>query len=267
VSTSAEGINNAGDIAVNVAFTATGKTAGYERFANGTFSAALNDPDSAENTTGPFGINDSGEIDGTYQQSTTSYDYGFFLSDDAYNTYYQGATCSYGPCETFIAGINNKEDFVGQWFPPDYFGNALAFVATNSGDFSQLSPSSSANGSDANAINNKSTEVVGLWEDSSGLYHSYIYQIVSKKYVNISYPKAVETLAFGVNNAGTVTGRWYDTAGLAHGFARTTHGVWYKYDYPGATFTTLERINDKGVATAVYTDTSGISHGLILTVK
>jgi hypothetical protein len=77
VSTVPEGINNAGNIVVDVAFTATGEAAGYERYANGTFSAALNDPDSAENTTGGSGINDSGEIDGTYQQSTISYDYGF----------------------------------------------------------------------------------------------------------------------------------------------------------------------------------------------
>jgi probable HAF family extracellular repeat protein len=79
-------------------------------------------------------------------------------------------------------------------------------------------------------------------------------------YTPLNYPGANYTGAFGINDAGTIVGRYTDASGNSHGFSY--NGTTYTpLDYPGASSTVVIGINDAGTIVGRYTDASDNSHG------
>jgi hypothetical protein len=77
-------------------------------------------------------------------------------------------------------------------------------------------------------------------------------------------PGAASTIGLGINNAGWVCGRYYDTNGKEHAFAYQLYSnQLLTYDYPGATLTTFNGINDLGYIAGHYNDSQGVAHGFI----
>jgi hypothetical protein len=96
--------------------------------------------------------------------------------------------------------------------------------------------------------------------------HGFSYAVAGAAIKTINFPGANQTFIFGVNNHGTITGRYTDTGGVQHGIARI-FGQWASYDFPGASnFTTLEYVNDNNVATGFYVDKVGLTHGFTVQI-
>jgi hypothetical protein len=72
----------------------------------------------------------------------------------------------------------------------------------------------------------------------------------SYTYTPLNYPGASETLAFGINDAGTIVG-YYKASGVYHGFSLNS-GTYTSLNYPGASYTTATGINNAGTIVGSY---------------
>ena len=79
------------------------------------------------------------------------------------------------------------------------------------------------------------------------------------KYTTLDFPGSTRTRAIGVNNQGTVVGR-YRLSGVIHGFIYQ-NGRYTSLDVPGATGTYPQGINDSGQIVGTFYDANGNSHG------
>jgi uncharacterized membrane protein len=261
VSTEARGIADSGTIVGRLVFP-DGAIAGFGRFPNGTF-VELTDPAGDGTDTEPAGINDAGVVDGYYKNAVSAAVIGFFLTKGIYTDFQGPAICSGLPCTADLTGINDRGDLVGGWFPPASAPEQAFAVLGRV--FTPITSALLSHLAAAESISNNSAHVVGNYFDTSNLDHGFLYTVSGGSIRSINFPGAVQTSVFGINNRGTITGRYVDAGGVSHGIALIS-GVWATYDFPGATFTTLERINDKNVATGRYTDSAGVNHGLTLQV-
>jgi hypothetical protein len=110
---------------------------------------------------------------------------------------------------------------------------------------------------------NDSGQIVGSYNDSSGVTHGY--ERIAGKFttLNVPFAGATTTAAFGINNSGEIVGQWTDNDGGEHAF--TLIGDTYaSFDYPGAKFTTATDVNNAGVIVGTYEDTSFVVHGYLL---
>ena len=83
-------------------------------------------------------------------------------------------------------------------------------------------------------------------------------------YTPISYPGALETYAYAINDAETIVGTYSDASKTKHGYF-LTGGVYTPLDVPGASNTSVVGINNSGTIVGWYTDTGGLIHGFFLT--
>ena len=78
------------------------------------------------------------------------------------------------------------------------------------------------------------------------------------------------TIAFAINPAGTISGRYADAGGAIHAIVRTPDGAIIAFDAPGAGTgprqgTRPFSINPAGVTAGYYNDASGVFHGFMRT--
>jgi hypothetical protein len=79
------------------------------------------------------------------------------------------------------------------------------------------------------------------------------------------------TVPYGINDRGEITGAWYHTNSLVHGFVLDPDGTITKFDAPGAAKrfagygTTPQSINARGEITGWYSDARGVYHGFLRT--
>src|SRR5580692_7113708 len=78
------------------------------------------------------------------------------------------------------------------------------------------------------------------------------------------------TLAVSINSLGIVSGFYYDSSGVAHGFVRATSGAITDFDAPNAGTgagqgTFGGQLNTAGEIAGNLTDNSGVHHGFIRT--
>jgi hypothetical protein len=267
-STEPYGINNMGAIVGLVLFP-NGVIAGFKRSTSGTF-AELKYPNSDGLDTEAYGINDLHEIVGSSVlppagEGQPFAHIGFTLASGAYTEFTgEKSLCDGSPCYTTLFNVNNPGDLVGGWFPPgSSFEQSFAILG---GVFTPIANSLLGNYSTLYSINNNATEIVGTFLDESLFAHGFSYAVAGAAIKTINFPGANQTFIFGVNNHGTITGRYTDTGGVQHGIARI-FGQWASYDFPGASnFTTLQYVNDNNVATGFYVDKVGLTHGFTVQI-
>jgi hypothetical protein len=78
------------------------------------------------------------------------------------------------------------------------------------------------------------------------------------------------TIAFAINPAGTISGRYADAGGAIHAILRTADGAIITFDAPGAGTgprqgTRPFSINPAGASAGYYSDASGVFHGFLRT--
>jgi hypothetical protein len=75
------------------------------------------------------------------------------------------------------------------------------------------------------------------------------------------------TQAYGINNAGAITGQYVDVSGVTHGFVRSPDGSFTPVEAPGATETGsgtfAVSINDAGDMTGYYFIGTGTRHSFV----
>jgi probable HAF family extracellular repeat protein len=222
--------------------------------------------------TGASGINDSGQVVGTYVHLDTVTDgrqHGFLYAGGTYtmldhpgaiNTNAVGINASgqivgiynNGPFHGFLysagtytplddlfpQGINAPGQIVG------YFGDANGRhgFLYNGGNLTTLDvndPSARAGSTIANGIN-ASGQIVGWYLDSGGTSHGFLYS--GGTYTTLTDPFAVSgdsdhpngTVASGINDAGQVVGYYYSDRFTLHGFLYSG-GIYTTIDHPAAT--------------------------------
>jgi len=79
--------------------------------------------------------------------------------------------------------------------------------------------------------------------------------------------KGQGTEPLAINKAGAIAGFYLDSAGVEHGFLRSTKGAITKIDAPGAATTQPESMNIAGDISGFYTDSSGALHGFLRTTS
>jgi len=107
---------------------------------------------------------------------------------------------------------------------------------------------------------NAASTVTG-WKPNDG--DSFI-RTVDGTVTTFVVPGASATEALRINDQGTITGFYRDSAGQAHGFVRISDGTITTFDVHNANGVGPISINNKGEVTGSYTDGTG-NHGFVRT--
>ena len=113
----------------------------------------------------------------------------------------------------------------------------------------------------ANGVND-SGEIVGFYEDSSGVVHGYLESGGVFTTIDVPFSGATATGPEAINNSGEIVGIW-DDATTSHGFL-LSGGTYTSFDYPGAVLTEALDMNNSGEIVGDYVDATGIQHGFSL---
>ena len=224
----------------------------------------------------PFGMNNAGQIIGTYVQEEQIV--GFLFSNGVTNLF-----SAPGSSNTFAYDINNAGQIVGTTtgsagtsgflltggviLPIDipgstgttargindvgqivgYFGvgtgRQIGFLRASDGSFTEISVPGAFSTFPYSI--NTAGEVVGNFTDNVGNETGFIYR--NGVYNTVAVPRSSDTVVYGVNGAGQIVGSFIDSSGT-HGFLESS-GIFTVFDAPDTppTVGTFARdINDAG---------------------
>lgn len=203
-STICEGINTTNQVVCSYA-DSSNLTHGV-LWVNGTFTEI---PISGAIQVEAFGINDSGDISGAFEDSM-GLEHGYLLKGGVNGTLTQldvpGATYTYG------SGVNNSDEVTLQWVD----GNANVEASTyNAGTYTTVN----APGGDNVYIHgiNTAGSVVYSLGDTNGNFHGAV--LTGGKYYLLDAPNSSSTFADGINDSSLIVGVFHNaTTGNAEGF-------------------------------------------------
>jgi probable HAF family extracellular repeat protein len=234
-------------------------------YIDGMFTTLADFP-GATGRTVPHGINNSGQIVGSYSfQSGGShgflYDHGGFTTLDVPLS---------GGNNTGALGINDVGEIVGIY--GDSSGQHGFLYAA--GNFTALDMPGADTGTTRVLGINNSGQIVGSYEDhppqSAGgpRAHGFLYlDGVFTMLADVPVAGAVNTSPTGINDRGQIVGTYYNTLeDRTHMFLYDT-GVFTTFDMPGAATATPVDINNRGQIVGVYSDSSGGTHGFLATLQ
>jgi probable HAF family extracellular repeat protein len=150
------------------------------------------------------GINDSGQIVGSYDAATATH--GFLYSGGSFTT-----IDAPGASFTRLFSINDSGQIIG-------ISNGVFFSFLYSdGSFTRIDdvPGASPGSTRASAINN-SGQIVGSYFDSTG-NHSFLFSDGSFTTIDVLNHNSI---AEGINDSGQIVGYYFDSTGT-HGFLAT----------------------------------------------
>jgi len=181
------------------------------------------------------GINNSGEIAGSYWDDLTGYN--AFISNSSVDSFIDIG--QYNDNWTKATGINDQEQIVGT------LDSGESFLYDGSG----FTPFQYTDGTDsywteATGINNSGQVVGSYWDDASYEYSAFIYDSSVDSFINIGQYSGYETYAYGINDGGDIVG-YYDTGDAYYGFIYDETG-YKKIQYLGEQTTWAFDINNLG---------------------
>jgi hypothetical protein len=206
-------------------------------------------PDATANW-GAFGINDLGDIVGTYDKATKNsnifiYSGGSFTTIDVYHAWGNGT--------------NNSGTIVGQFLDGNNWPHNFLYAG---GSFTTIDVPGASSNWGAKGINDYG-DIVGSYGDDTGrpgfLYSGGIF-------TPINVPGVVDgcwTVPMGINNSGAIVGTYNlpGAPGTHRGFLYVG-GNFIQIDVPGADGTDVNGINDFGDIVGAYYDAVG-SHAFL----
>ena len=225
----------------------------YHGFADvGGVFTSLDDPLAGAGGTLALGNNNAGQVIGYYYDHQNN-PHGFLNSGGVYSKI-DVPQATFG---TVPLGINNAGEITGYYYDNSGEKGFLYF----GGVYTILSDPASPNHTVAQDTNG-SGKTVGYFATGGG-YRSYTE--VGGVYSNFDDPLAMPfaTLGQGVNASGTVSGYFYSSPAMAHGFVETG-GVFTSLDdplaLPGSTYGF--HLNNAGSVAGIYYDAAG-AHGFV----
>jgi hypothetical protein len=194
------------------------------------------------------GINDSGQIVGTFVDSSGDF-HGYERSGGKFSQIdvpFEGAS------ETIPSAINNSGEVVGGY--SETHGFTLIGGTYTSFDYP------GAIETEPFALNSAG-DIVGSYTDTGGVGHAF--SLSAGTYTSIDFPGAVETFASGINDGGDIvgtyclTGECISTFEGAQGFL-FSKGGFTTIAIPGEFYTEALGINNNGVVVGFYQDAAGL---------
>ncbi len=267
-----ESVNDSGTIS-GYLVDASSNTMAFLRFPGGGIKTYVQPEDSTTPTFTQGGqINDAAVAAGEYYD-TAAGTYRGYLYDVGAEVYHFFAV----PGEpqhttTGLAGVNDYGVLCGFVSPPPY-------TSTNAFIYNGTVTIFSVNGATSTtcAALNNTNEAVGYYLDVNGVNHGFL-RTSTGTITTIDVPGAsttpgtapcagtvAGTVALGINNAGYVSGHYWDTSNNEHGFIRTPSGSYIQIDVPGAYQTSGGGINDHVELVGHYADSACNPSGYIAT--
>jgi uncharacterized membrane protein len=223
------------DLGVNFGFLKTGTT-----YTTISYPGALG--------TVPTGINDDGQIVGTYYDGSNPYS--FIKQGDKYITLVAPGAPLYGLC---AEDINNFGHIVG--------GDCvLTYGFIKVGDI--YTPFLSPTGYSMQVFGvNDYDQIVGTYEEHPAVYGRHGFLKTGNHFSNIDFD-GMDTELHDINNAGQIVGV-YD--GNSYSFLKVGD-TYTPVRYPGAKQTSAQGINDVGQIVGFYVDGDYNVHGFVATI-
>lgn len=235
-------------------------------------------PEAVTNSLSVPGINNAGVVAGYLTDSSGNTD-GFVRGTDGSITLLVDPLDTTLPSATLAYGVSNSGIVTGYFF--DTSANLYYGYFYDNGQYVTYRVPGQPTGTD--------TSVGGIYNQRSfcGLilqppYTSYEDFISVDGVVSVFAPfGTTNTNCFGLNSSNTAVGFYADSAGLLHGWMRTSSGTITKIDVPEASTTTgtnpcisspvggteVYGINAKGYISGHYWDKSFNEHGFLRTPK
>ena len=230
VNTLANAIDDEGDVVGIYQQVTFGDANGFERFADGHFSAPIIYPGAVQ--TVPTAINNGGTIAGWYQDSAGG-GHGFFLTNGVYTSFdHPNAFFT-----TLIYGINDAGDFVGTYTTSDGKFHNFASVG---GQFSEITIPGSTY-IEAHDINNNG-DIAG-WYNTTETTNGFRLQGDGTLRYPIKPPADFSSNLYGTNDTKASVGQANGTLGLYYGGGNS----YLSYTFPGLTFNQFTGINQRGL--------------------
>jgi hypothetical protein len=225
------------------------------RFANGTFSAPIVEPNDTTGHTEGRGITDQRLICGWYIGSD-EFAHGYFLDHGVFTEFdVDGAN------DTIVDGVNDAGEFVGNYTSETVFAAAFSNIEGMTNTI--VIPGDRGN-SFAYAIN-RSRQITGGYQ-VRGAIHGWWQDSDGTVYAPFDPPGSRNTLPFGINDKGWVVGRFFRNQREQGFLSRLGTDRFLVFDYPDAVFTSLNGINNDGLICGRYDDGSGLHHGFLAQV-
>lgn len=203
-----------------------------------------------------YGINNSGQIAGSYNVGAVQQLHGFLLDGGNFTPIDVPFANS---SSTKAFGINGQGQTVGGYFQSSARGGTSHGFLENSEGFVSIDFPLAAI-TYANGINDYG-KIVGDYLDASFSQHGFIYD--GEVFSSIDVPFAASgSVAIGINDSGQIVGDYF--GGGVHGFLMNDKGSFSMIDvpFPGSFNTVVRDINNRGDLVGLYTDIQG-NHGFI----
>jgi uncharacterized membrane protein len=212
-----------------------------------------------------FGINDRGDISGTYYEggAFTPPTHGFLLDKTGSLTLLDFPTAD----NTIGYGINESGTMVGIWSVNDSSGNLLfqhGFV-WNNGAFTDVDPGYPLTflagiNARGDAVGNGTTP-----DFTQG--YPFLYR--SGEVIPILESPPASRSGFspsGINNKGDIVGQYFDQNGTLHGFLKVG-SIFTTIDHPNGMWNTVQGINNSGKMVGGYWDSNWALHAFMAEIQ
>jgi hypothetical protein len=118
---------------------------------------------------------------------------------------------------------------------------------------------------DCSVLINNFGAITGYYLDANNVYHGFL-RSPEGTFTNFEAPGADTTpndfngtLPNAINDAGAITGAYYDVNNVGHGFLRSPEGAFSTFDVPGGSqFTNPIAINLEGAVVGYYVNQNGV---------
>jgi probable HAF family extracellular repeat protein len=275
--TKASGISNLGDkIVGNYVYPNPNSTQGGFLtsgflYSSGTFTTIDPAGPSRVPGEGANGINDAGQIVGTYIDAN-QLEHAYLYSGGTYTT----VDDPNGP-QSEARGINKLGEIVGTWFGVSDAGPGGHGFVYSGGTYTTLDDPNATNIFGAGFFTfatgiNDSGQIVGSYDSRGRGFPNHGFLYSGGTYTTIDDPAAPGlTNAWGINDAGQIVGDYQDNTGVVHGFLYSG-GTFTNIDDPLAVAsdfsgqtTVAQGIDAAGDIVGYYIDSSGATHGFLAT--
>jgi hypothetical protein len=238
-------------------------------------------PGSAGGELSVSGINNKGEVVGSYTISSGTY--GFMRSTTGIITPVADPANTGTVIFTEPIGINQSSAITGVFYnPADSAYNG--FGDTNGTFATYIFPRLPAGSESAVTQTNRVGALCGFIVENVAPFaaQAFVRPSDGSGTLLFSVPHAAATYCYGINDSYTIAGEYLDSAGVWHGFTRTAGGTVTTIDAPGASTTpgtqpcpaqdgrnpiagtVVQGINASGDVSGHFWDTSYNEHGFVL---
>jgi hypothetical protein len=174
----------------------------------------------------------------------------------------------------------------------DLFGRSVGGFADNSGNFVQHGLIRSPRGKltifdapGAGTASNQGTgcpgcnlgvnfrgAIAGSYTDGNNVFHGFLRSLEGT-FTTFDAPGAgtgsfqgtgcSSDCPVGLNDWGLITGSYWDSNNVQHGYLRTPAGTFVTIDPPGSAWTQPENVNDSGAIVGYFLDVNNVYHGFL----